>query len=130
MKIKVCEENRDKIATALKAVNGEAKAHTYFTYDSIERISERAESKLLDLVNKRDAKGAVYVSRSGRRLPNSYTHSRLVTQVELTRGASGWFLTNLACTKAWNDEGKEYLHLTPYQDEQAIKRFREQYVAI
>jgi len=130
MKIEVCKENMDKIIAALKGVNGEAKAHTYIAYDSIERMAERAESKLLGLVNKRDAKGAVYVSRSGGKLPKSYNNSRLVTKVELTRGSSNWFITNVACTKAWNDEGKEYLYLTPYQGEQAVKKFRGKYVAI
>ena len=58
MKIAIRADNAAKIEAALKAVNRDAVAHTFTTFDQIAREADNAEAALLKLINKGDAKGA------------------------------------------------------------------------
>lgn len=127
MKISIETKNKDKICEALGTVNGKAREHTFCTYAQIFVIAQDAEILLTELVNKCDAIGAVYTAISGDKTPNSYKYARIATKVILTRGAKGWFLTDIKTDSVWSQGGHKWLTLTTGQDAKAVERLRLKY---
>jgi|SRR5699024_4121633 len=125
MKINIT--NTDKINATLAEVNGKSESHTFTDAYEIRSVAERAEKKLAILL-KKSWKGARVQAESGEALPNAYKYSRRTTMITLERCASGWFMTDCKASENYNDEGRHNLILTPEQDEEAVKRFRQQYI--
>ena len=127
MKIAIRADNAAKIEAALKAVNRDAVAHTFTTFDQIAREADNAEAALLQLINKGDAKGAYYVTISGEAVPNARRFARTGTKVVLDRGSKGWFLAELRNAPVYQAAGPKWLTLTAEQDAKAIERLRKAY---
>lgn len=126
MKIEL--KNAAAIEARLKQVNGRAEQHAYTTFREIECLAAAAEKRLLDLVYKKDAPGAVYCETSGGRVPNSYRSTRNGTSVRLERKTAGWYLADVSQTTIYQDGGGDgVLILTPGQDAAAVALFRKQY---
>jgi hypothetical protein len=142
MKIKIedTEKSRTTIEKALAAVNRGATAHTYTDAYEIVSIAERAEKRLTALGLTKGARpGAVAYETSGSAVAKSYKYPRAATYVQVTRGASAWFVTDVHADLIWADGGGP-LHAvaTPEQDEQIVaiamrnlrSRYQVQYKAL
>ena len=126
MKIKIT--NTEKIRAALDHVNGAATAHTASAWDVAQQATA-AETHLDALgIAKRDRSGAVRDYVSGERVPRAYTKKnwsgRAATRVRLTRGASGWFVTEIARVTIGQAGGWVLTRLTPNQYDIALMAFR------
>lgn len=130
MKIKIHEAYTTKIERALEQANGAHTAHTYTEFEEIEQLADEASSRLGEVgLPLKDWKGALFVARSGRRLPNKYIWPRAVTWVTLERGAKDWFLVGVEIqVTAWGEEGPRTLHLTKAQDEATVAKLRSRYI--
>ena len=127
---KITVENTAKIHTALLAVNGRAKAHTFTTFSDIDRLARVAEKRLDELgIPKASRGGAVYHECSGGPLANAYQNSAIVTVVQLIRRSGGWYLDTVAEGQIWGgskaDNGT--LTLTAAQDAIAVEKLRRGY---
>lgn len=127
MKINLADT--EAVRAALAAVNGRATAHAYTLPSQIAAVADYAEGTLARLaVPKAERKGARYVSQSGSKLPNSYKYKATGTVITLERGASGWFLVDVAACDIWpGKEPFQRLTLTQDQDAIAIAAVRRQY---
>ena len=114
--IKITQENDQSIAAA---VNG--KAHAFAEVMAV------AEAKLLGLVAKKDAAGAVFVSHSGGTVPNAYDYKR---QGTLERRSSAWYLADVKQFDLWKSPPADVLALTNDQNAAATARFKKQYQVI
>ena len=126
MKIKVT--NTEKLRAALAAANGAASAHTASAWD-VAQQAVLAETHLAALgVAKRDRSGAVRDYASGERVPRAYTKKnwsgRAATRVRLTRGASGWFVSEVERATIGQAGGWARTLLTPEQRDLALTVFR------
>ena len=95
MRIKLTEENRNRIETALKNVNGTAKTHTFTDFEEVEAAKNKVEVELENLglpVSYR--KGAQAEVHSLVCLPNSHSGAK-GTIVTLRRGRDSWFVTDV-----------------------------------
>lgn len=121
--------NTDAVRAALAAVNGKAERHTYTLPSEIAAVADDAERQLARLdVPKAARKGARYVSQSGRSLPNAYKYKATGTVVTLERGASAWFLVDVAACDIWPGNAPiTRLTLTPDQDAAAVAALRKSY---
>lgn len=129
MKIKVDFSNEKDIERALRRVSGAAEAHTYTSYNEVARIADWAEDELYGLgLPKNMRAGAGVWARSGDKLPNSYKHQRIVTNVRLLRGRSDWYLVDCYAGSTYNDAGRTTLYLTKEQDERAISKLKKRYI--
>ena len=126
MKIPITEENIPKLQHALDLVQGRAKQHV-FTGQDVLILSLRAEQQLLGMLPKTAAQGAKASARSGTALPNAYKYSRIVTRIELARGAKDWCLVSARVESAFRDAGWLGLTLTPAQADLAVARFRQNF---
>jgi hypothetical protein len=125
--IKLTADNTAAIHAALEAVNGKAIQHTYSAREVLELVPY-FENKLVTLVgSKKLAPGAKASSRSGGALPNAYKYSRTVTDVEIERRSSAWYLVSVSSATAYKEAGKDLLKLTTEQDATAVANFRKQY---
>ena len=126
MKIKVT--NTEKLRTALAAVNGAASAHTASAWDVAQQATA-AETHLDALgIAKKDRSGAVRDYVSGARVSNAYSKKnwsgRAATRVRLTRGASGWFVTEIARVTIGQAGGWVLTRLTSAQYDIALMAWR------
>ncbi|WP_029408411.1 hypothetical protein [Thiomicrorhabdus sp. Milos-T2] len=127
-KLKVCTENKLAIENALRQENGKAKAHTYNEFYQIKRLAEQAEAMLEELgLPKTYRNRAIYESKSGESVPNSYKYSRRATHVKLVRGSKDWFITEIELCFLNKDCGKQKLLLTRVQDQKLVEIFRRSY---
>lgn len=126
MKIPITEENIPKLQHALDSVQGRAKQHV-FTGQDVVILSLRAEQQLLGMLPKTAAPGAKASARSGTALPNAYKYSRIVTRIELSRGAKDWCLVGASVESAFREAGRLGLTLTPAQADLAVARFRQNF---
>jgi len=94
MKIKIAIERASKLRDALHAVNGRAKAHTVTGHFDLIRFVNEARRQLSALPNY-EHKGAVARCIPHGPLSRSYKYDAVSTEVEITRFASGWFLTGV-----------------------------------
>ena len=119
--LKISFENRVEIEFALKAGNRGANEHTFQIYSEINQICVNAEKRLTELLgSKIHFPGARVSSRSGDALPNAYKYSRVVSRVELSRKATGWFLVSVNRETAYQNPGAIYYTLTAEQHSKAI----------
>ena len=126
MKIPITEENIPKLQHALDLVQGRAKQHV-FTGQDVVILSLRAEQQLLGMLPKTAAPGAKASARSGTALPNAYKYSRIVTRIELSRGAKDWCFMGASVESAFREAGRLGLTLTPAQADLAVARFRQNF---
>jgi len=126
MKIPISEENIPKLQHALDLVQGRAKQHV-FTGQDVFILALRAEQQLLGLLTKTAAPGAKASARSGTALPNAYKYSRIVTRIEMVRGAKDWCFAGASVESAFKDAGRLGLTLTPAQADLAVARFRQNF---
>ena len=124
MKITINDENIPKLQEALDLVQGRAKQHVFSGQDVL-ILALRAEQQLLGLLPKKAAPGGKANARSGTALPNGYKYSRIVTRIELVRGAKDWCLVSAHVESAFRDAGLLGLTLTPAQADLAMARFRQ-----
>jgi hypothetical protein len=129
MKIKIVEENAEKIEAALKAVNGRATGHTFTDFSSIEEVAEKAEEALDDLdMPASYRRGARYCADSGSPVANAYQSARKGTHITIERGTKGWYLVAVETRWLYPDQGgQSWLYLTEGQDEALVKRLRRNY---
>lgn len=128
--IKISYENADKIHDMLAAVNGNATAHTLNLYTCLTLITDKAESKLLELLgSKKNLVGASVFAVSGKPVSRSYKYSRRATAVTLVRRSTGWFLDSARVIDIFQTEGGTVqLRLNEQQNSIAIAKFSNQYV--
>ena len=126
MKISISDENIPKIQEALDLVQGRAKQHV-FTGRDVVILALRAEQQLLEMLPKTAAPGAKASARSGTALPNAYKYSRIVTRIELARGAKDWCFVGASVESAFREAGRLGLTLTPAQADLAVARFRQNF---
>ena len=126
MKISISDENIPKIQEALDLVQGRAKQHV-FTGRDVVILALRAEQQLLGMLPKTAAQGAKASARSGTALPNAYKYSRIVTRIELARGAKDWCFVGASVESAFREAGRLGLTLTPAQADLAVARFRQNF---
>ena len=129
MKIKINDQNRAAISTALAAANGKATAHTFTNPTDIIAAAADAEAQLAQLgIQKNERSGAKARASSGSKLPNAYKYRRITTRITITRGSSAWFLTEITTAETWDKSaGGTYLEVTSAQDAIAIAKFRSSY---
>ena len=91
MKIRICEENKDKIQVALDEVQGKSRERT-ITVDDIICSVKDIEDELR--IPKKHMIGVKVVSdQCCQNFPNAYKYTPYSTQFGMERTASGWFLT-------------------------------------
>lgn len=129
MKIKINESNRAAINAALEKVNGRATAHTFTGATPIIEAAVAAEAKLELLgLNKVQRIGAQASLSSGKKIPHAYKYPRIKTNVQILRGATGWFLIAASASDyiSFGRGGCSVL-LTTEQDVLAVAAFRSSY---
>lgn len=125
--IKITQNNESIIVAELLKCNGNSMAHTYTDFYQINNVGKAAEKQLLELVKKKLAPGAKFISQSGAALPSAYKYSRQVTTVQIERRASDWYLVSVNCHTANNEAGKNRLILTKTQRDFAVSKFCNQF---
>jgi len=129
MKIKITENNQQKIEDELKAVNGRATTKTFTEYSEILEYVNFVETKFNNFgFSEKDKKGAVFVFNSFESVAKSYKYAQTNTSCTIERTSTGWFLTNVERVENWpGSRAKRQLILTPEQDQTAHRRLSEQY---
>lgn len=129
MKIKLYQENYDKINALLLSVNGKAVEHTITDTGKINYAVSQARQNLRKAgITGRNQQGAkLTVMSSFSKMPNSYRYKRKVTMVTLYRGKEHWFITSIRSLElSPNQHGGVRLTLTDWQEkrvaELAVKR--------
>lgn len=126
--IKVIDQNKAAIEAALKDVNGKAEAHTFTTYEAIRLAAMQAEGRLLALLTKKLAPGAIWRETSGQPVSNAYAKKswgpRVGTFIELHRRSTDWFLVKVEPHSVWKEGGSGHLSLTQAQADEAMAIFR------
>jgi hypothetical protein len=129
--IRITEENATAIESALHAVNGTARQHSFTDYAEIAAVAESAEKEVAALVGKTHAAGAMWAETSGQAVCNAYakqSRTRVATTVRLERRPSGWFLADVKKTKIWQQGGGSgLLTLTQAQADRATEIFRRRF---
>lgn len=128
MKIRIHEDNAEKIIAALKAANVRDGVHKYTEWQEIDYLAQQAENRLNSVSLPIKARsGATFTSTSGEKVANSYKYMRAATQVTITRGSKDWFLTDVQSTSIGTSSPAPRLTLTPDQDAEVIRVARKQY---
>jgi hypothetical protein len=129
MKIKIKEQNRAAITAALAKANGRATAHTFNGATPIIEAAVAAETKLKLLgLTQSQRKGAQASLTSGSKVPHSYKYTRITTDVQMLRGATGWFLIGVSTSEGFSFGcGGCRVLLTTEQDVLAVAAFRSSY---
>lgn len=91
MKIRICEENKDKIQAALDEAQGKSRERTITVTDILCSMKD-VEDELR--IPKKYMVGVKVVSdQNCQNFPNAYKYTPYSTQFGMERTASGWFLT-------------------------------------
>lgn len=107
--------NTEALTAALEAVNGRATAHTMApgqVLDLAERIEEDLQNRG---VPKKHLKGArvIYTPAGPGKAYARKSRHVVSTQIQMERGASGWFLTNAERKEIWAESPERLLiHVT------------------
>jgi len=122
-------KDTDAVRAALAAVNGRAERHAYTLPSEIAAVAYDAERALARLnLSKSARRGARYVSQSSGNLPKAYKYNAIGTVVTLERGATAWFMVNVAaCDIRPGAAPFQRLTLTPDQDAAAVAALRKAY---
>ena len=91
MKIRICEENRDKMQKALNAVQGRCKERTITVDDIIYGVKDIEDN--LKIAKKAMIGIKVESDQCCQNFPNAYKYTPYSTQYGMERTSSGWFLT-------------------------------------
>lgn len=91
MKIRICEENRDKLQAALNDAQGNSRERTITVDDIINSIKDVEEE--LKIPKKYMVGIKVVSDQRCQNFPNAYKYTPYSTQYGMERTASGWFLT-------------------------------------
>jgi len=129
MRIKINEQNRAALQTALDKSNGTATAHTFrHVIDLIDR-ARQAEAKLQHLALKKGSRsGAIATASSGGSVAHAYKYARITSTATLVRGSSAWFLISLTASETYRrTAGDTYVSLTAAQDAEVTATFRAQF---
>lgn len=113
--MKINLNNTEALAAALEAVNGRATAHTLASYD-VSALADRIEKDLQGRgVPKKHLKGTrvTYTPAGPGKAYARKSRYVVSTQVEIERGASGWFLTGAERVEPWADSPERLvIHVT------------------
>lgn len=121
-------ENAQKVEDALRAVNGDAIAHTYTSASELIELAKQGEARLDELnLPGRHRAGAALVCTSGEQVANAYKWARVGTRVTLRRMSRDWGLELVEPAKVYTRGGGHVLTLTSAQDEHVVKRVRATY---
>ena len=129
MKIKINEKNEDKITAALIAANGGCRSHTYSDWTEIRSVAVAAEAKLAGVgLTAKSRAGATALACSGRSVPNAYKYARTVTRVQMIRGGTDWYLTEIVAISTHDRRGERTrIFLSAAQAQTAVEKFSEQF---
>lgn len=111
MKIRVGkEETKAELTHALAAVNGKAVTFTITSERDVADVATRAE-KYLDKheIRSRDRLGAKITFRPAGPTANAYRFKSISTEIELTRGSKGWYLTGVKRAPVYPRAGERFL---------------------
>lgn len=123
MRIKITPENAEKIEAALLAVNDKAVEHTYTCYADILGVVAEAAAKLSAILPAKNFPGAKAYAESGGSVAKAYKYARRTTAIKIERGATGWFLIEIAESGAHEKADKLRLILTEEQKALAVSLF-------
>jgi hypothetical protein len=127
MKIKIVEKNRGAIKILLAEINGKSSAHTADD-SNIFGLARSMENRLEKLgIAKKDRAGASASGMSGGDVPSAYKYSRIVTDYEIVRGASDWFLVVAKRDETYGNATRPHLSLTVAQRDIAVAGFTSQF---
>jgi hypothetical protein len=127
MKIKITDANRQAINILLGKINGKSLAHTAHDKHIFE-LAELMEMRLEKLgIAKKDRAGASASGMSGGDVPSAYKYSRIVTDYEIVRGASDWFLVVAKRDETYGNATRPHLSLTVAQRDIAVAGFTAQF---
>ena len=121
MKAIKIDKNHDVIQSALDLVNGRSKAHTFSAHEIFDLVKRFDREFEYLSIPKTKRSGAKIYAISGDKLPSAYKYSRTVNSVTIERRASGFYLVDISCKMAWQEEGIFRLFLTEAQDQIAKK---------
>ncbi|MBR0822400.1 hypothetical protein [Bradyrhizobium liaoningense] len=110
MKIRVGnDETKAELTRALEAVNGKAVSFTVTSEMVIAELVLRAE-KYPDKheIPSRDRPGAKLIFRPAGPAVNAYRFKAISTEIELTRGGSGWYLTGARRAPVYPRAGERF----------------------
>jgi hypothetical protein len=129
MKVKINDQNRAALQSALEKSNGTATAHTFRHVIDLIEVARQAEAKLDHLALKKGSRsGAIAAATSGGSVANAYKYSRITSTARMVRGASAWFLTSLTCSETYRrTAGDTFVSLTASQDAEVTATFRAQF---
>ena len=119
-----------KVQTALDAVNGRARTHTYTLATDVLRLARLADDARIRLyLTKKDALGMECRYISGDPVANAYKYGRTVTQVTLRYCRTGWFLVSCKRHDYYGTTGgdHELVVLTARNDAAAVAELRKRY---
>lgn len=91
MKIRICEENKDKIQAALDEAQGKSRERTITVTDILCSIKDVEDE--LQIPKKHIIGVKVISDHNCQNFPNAYKYTPYSTQFGMERTASGWFLT-------------------------------------
>ena len=113
MKLRITEDNQEKIERALAAAQGRRTA-AVIEFQDLENLIERVqEHPLLKFKARKQWQGTRYIYAAGGARSKTYKYLRKTTQVTLTRGARHWFLTGVATVAKWPKESETNILRTP-----------------
>ena len=109
-------KNQEKVTAALDKVNGQAREHTFDYSDLCAAVLEAEESRIHQILPRKNWKGMRLALRSGRPVARAYKRERIATRVVLERGARAWFMVDISRARIIPQEGGEsWLWLTEEQ---------------
>ena len=128
--MKINTKNPAKVQSALSAVNGTARAHTYTLATEILGLAVLADRTRTRLhLTKKDALGMRCEYTSGDAVATAYKYGRIVTRVTLEYCRTGWFLVACARDDYRGTTGGDHesVILTTSNDAAAVAKLRSQY---
>ena len=109
MKIKISNTNEAALDEAINAANGRATAHTLNRSTLLQWVAA-AEARLAELgIPKCARRGAVARRMSGGSVPSAYKYPRTRTTATVERGASAWYLTEIAASETFDKRGGDLI---------------------
>jgi len=128
--LRIEESNKIDIEASLRAANGKASAHAFTTYDQLRGLSVNAERALIELgLSASSRAGAKFTAQSGSAVCNSYSHTRLGTEITIVRRRDSWQLCNVRQITLFSSGGKSSrLVLTGDQDAKLVTALRRNYI--
>ena len=125
-KIKITEENSEKLEEALRSVNGKANAHTIDSYETVLEHLETVQDMLRKILPKSAWKGATSICVPGGPTAGSYRYPVITTKLDIEFRATGAFLADASRVTVYpKEKERNRLFLTDVQRDEALRRFQE-----